>query len=302
MPVIGFICPDGEKVLTDKCLKECRLKDSLPAGRCKAKPFLKRAASQREWNGTPSVTQLLNGVRESFLKITHDYYIDPEKKTAAMIGTQVHNMLYKLAETEYAEETIIDDILSGTYDFYDPENETLIDYKTWGAWKIVKILNDERPHERSEALFDVVMQMTRYKMLIKSRYPELPIKRIAVQVISREVNLQHAIKKGVEQGSPLIILPEVDETLVEKYFQLKAEMLKQAIEQNWAPLCNSRENWNEKKCSSFCEVKNACMQLVPSASPLLWQSLIEEVNRTESAILSYLETAEVLAPFKINKK
>lgn len=63
MPLIGFICPDGEKILIKDCLKEggCRLKD-----RCASRTYLQMASQQRgrTWKCT---------------SCSHDTYI-PEKE------------------------------------------------------------------------------------------------------------------------------------------------------------------------------------------------------------------------------
>lgn len=285
MPIRGFICPDGIKVDKEKCLERCRLE--LPAGRCKAIPFLRRAAKDKLYDGIPSTTQLLAGTREIFLKITQPYYIDPDKKTAAIIGSGVHSqMWYLLQETEKGEEKIANELLQGTYDLYDPVTKTLYDYKTWGVWKLAKVLSGS-PEDRAEALFDTLLQMHQYKILIEEKYPDIEIKNLAIQVISREANLKKVEKEGVTQGSPLIVIPLIDTSVVRKYFQIKAEKLNKALKDNWAPLCTSRETWDTKKCQKFCEVQEICYKL-PIQGHSSWWELEQQQAHIEKQIITLI--------------
>lgn len=284
MPIAGFICPDGQRISTEECLKECRLKSEFPTGRCKALPFLKRAARDRLWDGTPSVTQLLQGTRETWLKITRDYHIDPDRKTAAMIGTTVHNLMYRLTDSEYAEEKLLNEILQGTYDMYDPETQTLYDYKTWGTWKVAKILAPKDPHERADALFDVALQLNQYRLLLQEKYPDLPVRTIAVQVISRESGLKQAKTRGITTGSPVLIIPVLSDSLVKDYYSLKEQRLRLAIETDYAPPCRAREHWNTKKCVEFCEVRELCNDLQTRDDPQ-WTEYEIRLDRLEREIL-----------------
>ncbi|MGB9810825.1 MAG: hypothetical protein ACPLSN_03670 [Dictyoglomus turgidum] len=284
MPAIGFICPDGQTTTFEECFSECRLRDHFPTGRCKALPFLRKLAKQRPWEGIPSVTQLLSGTREQMLKITKDYFIDPERKVTALIGTNTHYVLYKLADTQYAEETLYQELLQGTYDMYDPISKTLYDYKTWGVWKLAKILKGD-PQRRADALFDVVVQMHLYKQMFLEKYPELEIQTLAVQVICRESDLRQAHEAQIPQGSPVLVLPTVSDTVITKYAQLKKHMLKTAIETQWAPVCTKRENWEGKKCLKWCDAREFCLRMTSLNTPL-WEELKMELFSRENAILS----------------
>jgi len=189
MPIKGFICPDRVKVTTEECLEKCRLASYFPTKRCRALPILKHAAREKEWNDLPSTTQLLTGTRELFLKVKSDYYINPDSKTFALIGVNTHGKLYNIIASSFAEETIVNDLLTGTYDFYDPESKTLFDYKTWGLTKVNMILQGN-PEYRVNSMFDVVLQLNNYRMLLQGKYPSLPIHHLAVQVVNRESGLK----------------------------------------------------------------------------------------------------------------
>lgn len=293
MPLVGFICPDGEKVTTEECFSACRLRSVLPAGRCKALPLLKKVSKSRIWDGKPSTTQLLTGAREQFLKITQPYFVDPDKKTAAVIGSGVHSLLYKLTDIETAEETLFNELLQGTYDMYDPETQTLYDYKTWGTYKLVKIFKGTND-EKADALFDVTLQLHQYMFLLKEKYPDIPINNLAIQVVSRETNLSYARRHNINIGSPLIIIPMLPKTVVEDYFNLKATMLKTALDTGWAPLCSNRETWNGKKCSQYCEVADICKTLGFDASQDLWYELSDKATSIELQIIQILKESEVI--------
>lgn len=282
MPIQGFICPDGTKVLKEDCLRECKI-PALPGGRCKAIPFLRRAAKDKVFDGVPSTTQLLAGTRETFLKITKPYFIDPDKKTAAIIGTGVHSQMWSLLQTEKGEETIKNNLIQGTYDLYDPATKTLYDYKTWGSWKLVQILSGSF-EERASALFEVLLQMHQYKILILEKYPDIEIENLAVQVISRDTNLKIAEQRGITQSSPLIIIPSIDEKVVREYFEVKSQKLQKALNEDWAPVCTSRETWETKKCQKYCEVKEICYSM-PLHGDISWIELEEQQAKIEERII-----------------
>lgn len=272
MPLAGFICPDGQKVNKELCLQGCRLQESLPAGRCKAVPFLRRAARDKTFEGLPSTTQLLAGTRETLLKITRDYYIDPDRKTAAIIGTGVHSALWRLLESEKGEETLISELLHGTYDLYDPHTKTLYDYKTWGVWKLAKIIHGTA-EQKADALFEVTLQMHQYRLLLTKKYPSIQIENVAVQVISRDANTRQAESRGIQQMSPLILLPDMPDSLINEYFEYKAEKLQLALKQDWAPPCTDRETWEGRKCNRYCDVKELCYRMPAFNEDPAWQRL-----------------------------
>lgn len=257
MPAIGFICPDGEKIRFEDCFSECRLKDSLPAERCKALPFLRRVSWQRKWNGNPSVTELLQGTREMWLKITCTYYINPDNRTYALLGTGIHGVLEKLTEGDHlSEERLIGDICSGQFDFYDGQAQILYDYKTWGSYKLKNLNN---PAQRASSLLQTSIQLSYYRDILKEHLPEgYSIKKLAVQVINRDGGTWISFSRGISERSPLIILHGVSSHWVKKYLSKKRQMLEQALKNDYAPLCRRIETWNGKKCKGFCDVSEIC--------------------------------------------
>lgn len=295
MPAIGFICPDKEKIKFEDCFKECRIREDLPCGRCKALPFLRKAAKQREWKGEPSTTQLLTGTREAWLKITSKYYIDPDDKVYAMLGTQVHSVLDKFGKGDnLTEERLRDEICSGAFDFYDGETQTLYDYKTWGSYKVQKALGiackevpiiDDFTEEvivkktgknkgepktqkiwvngdmasRTDALLETSIQMSNYRDKLLEVLPGgYTVKNMAVQVISRDSGLMVSVRRGIEEKAPLLPINGVSKRWVNKYLGRKKQMLFEALEKGYAPICRKKESWYGKKCERYCEVSEQC--------------------------------------------
>jgi len=288
MAIVGFICPDGQKVTLEDCFRDCRLKNEFPTGRCKALPFLKRAGKDRQWDGKLSSTQVTTGTREIFLKITKPYFISPARKVAAIIGTNVHNIMYRLTNSKYAEETLYNELIQGTYDIYDPETQTLYDYKTWGAWKIVKAISSD-PAERADALFEVTVQLNQYRVLLKEKYPDLKISTMAVQIISREAGLKYTKQKGIFDSAPVISVPEIEDRLIERFQTIKVLSLQRALSEEWAPLCRPRETWNGKKCSEYCDVSDICVSLKTEGDLAWWAELETELMETEKKILEVIK-------------
>lgn len=260
MPAIGFICPDGQKICFDDCFSRCRLQDDLPAGRCKALPFLRRVSWQREWKGQPSVTELLQGTREMWLKITRDYYIDPDSRTYALLGTGIHGILEKLTQGDHlSEERLIGEICSGQFDFYDGEQQVLYDYKTWGSYKL-KSIND--PVQRALSLLQTSIQLSYYRDLLREHLPSgYDVKKLAVQVINRDGGTWISISRGIQERAPLILLNGISSHWIKKYLTRKKELLLQALERDYAPKCRRTDSWHGRKCNGFCDVKEICEKI-----------------------------------------
>lgn len=296
MPQIGFICPDGKTIRHEDCLeKPCRLEKQMTMGRCKALPLLRRLAQVRTWKGIPSTTQCISGTMEQFLKITTDYYIDPESAIFRLLGTLTHGLLerYATGSEELSEEVLSDMINTGVMDFFDGKSLTLFDYKNSGSYKIAQAMGlrqvdvpklDDRgcivvyksgakkgqPVTNKEwreggiaalATYDWALQMSRYRDLLAPKLPDgITIKRMAIQIIARDGGTYIAKQRGVTIKAPIIPINGMSTRWVTRYFTKKAENLLKAVsEGKWSTHCKPRERWeNDKKCREFCEVKLHC--------------------------------------------
>ena len=131
--------------------------------RCATRSYLRLVSNERPWKGKPSTTQLINGTKLAFLKLTKDFARSPDDSAFMIHGTKGHGNL------EAAE----DDLSMLEEKFTDDENDTgiadviemefkktiLVDYKTSGSYKVAKALG-----------FSVITEATgeyHYKMVDK---------------------------------------------------------------------------------------------------------------------------------------
>lgn len=279
MPLKWFICPDGERITTEDCIAKCRM-----AERCLTIPTLINASKEREWDGTPHVTQLLNGTMEEFLKATQDYAIQPHSTVYAQLGTAYHATLEALAdELELPAELhfIRDGVIQGTADFLQEHDDEpgvydLIDYKTWGSYRVAKSLGlvkrknplhsgNNRSHpdywmfyvdEQAIDNRDAELQLNKYRVELQRQ--GYAVERMYIQAIIRDSGLQAARNMGVFENAKMIRVNYLPDELVDRYFLLKGMALKQAIEVKPPPPCSPDENWNERKCQHYCNVAEFC--------------------------------------------
>ena len=113
MPATKFICPDGREIPILKCLNRCPQKE-----RCMFLPTLRAIARSMDRGlKEPTVTELISGVREGYLKKTTDYAIDPQKTLYALHGQAVHTLNENCTEGEILSEVRLKDaVTSGKFD------------------------------------------------------------------------------------------------------------------------------------------------------------------------------------------
>jgi hypothetical protein len=286
---VGFICPDGERVLHADCLeKPCRMASKHPIGRCKALPLLRRLAHVRQWNGKPSTTQCINGTMEAFLKVTRDYYIDPEAAIFRTMGTLTHGLLeqYATGSNELSEVKLDDMLTTGILDHFDGNDMILLDYKNSGSFKVAAALGlrqvevptldakgqqaiyktgprKGQPKTHKEwheggitglAVFDWSLQMSHYRDLLTPKLPNgWSVRKMAIQIITRDGGTSAARSRGVN------LINGMSTHWVNRYFARKAQDLTTAIRENrWEKPCKPRERWENRKCREFCEVREQC--------------------------------------------
>jgi len=109
-------------------------------------PFV--SAVSQEYTFEPNeyrVTSLLKGIRETILERRHSDEIEQDVSDMLwlVLGSAVHGILENAQEKdcEIKEERLKVDIngyiLSGQFDLYNGETETITDYKTASVWKIM---------------------------------------------------------------------------------------------------------------------------------------------------------------------
>lgn len=261
MPLTNFICPDGEEVLTQECVRSCRL-----GKRCLTRSTLKViGGTERSWDGVPHVTSLLNGTMLEYLRITEDYAIDPTSRAFALLGSMHHKLLEDAQEPSesisYSEVFLNNGWVQGTCDLVEMEDGvfTLTDFKTWGSGKLNRAVLQTaagwRPVEKE--LYPEILQINMYRVLLEQTGHE--IERMQVQVTVRDHSIQVSQRRGIDKPMFLIPMPMLQDDVVLGYFKEKARKLSVALDGTVPPdPCNDSENWFGRRCSSYCDVSDYC--------------------------------------------
>ena len=282
MPATKFICPNGDQVEIRKCLGYC------PSGtRCLLHPTLAAIAdSTRRKLKLPSVTELIIGTREAYLKKTTDYPIDPQARLFALNGSGVHAAHADKTDTFLSEERFYGDAFCGQIDLYgDVLGDgipTLADLKTVGSYKAMKALGLEavdvatgetyktgerkgQPKTRKEYVpggrRDVrewALQLNAYRYLLERE--GFLVGRMVVQLLVRDAGLEVAQRRGIDRAGYIIEINRISDRWIERYFKLKARRLYEALWTGRVPgTCRSNERWQgDRKCRDYCEVRGSC--------------------------------------------
>ena len=141
MPATKFICPNGQRIRITDCLRSCPNQQ-----RCMFLPTLRAVAiSLNRKISEPTVTELIAGVRETFLKKTSAYAVDPASVLYALQGQAIHSI--NELNTQGAilsEERLKDDITSGQFDLFgkilDADDGVLGDLKITSSFKLMRAL------------------------------------------------------------------------------------------------------------------------------------------------------------------
>lgn len=130
-------------------------------------PFVDAVKS--EYTYTPkrySVTSLLKGTREAILQHRHDAEVtqDAADMVWLLFGKAVHSILENSEERPglIKEQKLVLDMgdgyeLSGIFDLYDAERQTVVDYKTASVWK--HIYSDWGDYKRQLAMYAWMLYM-----------------------------------------------------------------------------------------------------------------------------------------------
>lgn len=181
MTLVGFYCPDKEKVELEDCLKKCRLGE-----RCLTLPTLVSISQERKWSGIASTTQLLDGTMLAFLKLTQPYYVDPDSRAFMLQGTKHHHELEQVAKDLGLASEIPMNIDRDIFDLIEFEDDycvvnkttsvgitpldslkmerclVLTDYKLWGSFKVAKALGIEEVGKEPDPGGAVYKTTTKY--------------------------------------------------------------------------------------------------------------------------------------------
>ena len=282
MPATKFICPNGRTISIEACLHRCP-----SCRRCMFLPTLHsiaKAANRKLPNA--SVTELLSGTREMYLKKTVDYAIDPMDQVFALHGTAIHALQQKLTMGNMlSEERLTDSVTSGQFDLYgrilDDHRLILGDYKVTSSYKIMKALGyykvdiptgevyktglrkghpKTRKSWRTDGvrkLFEWSVQLNYYRMLLEQQ--GFRVEGMEIQAMCRDYSLRIAAERNITRPIYLIPIHRISDHWLKMYMETKSRRLKEALEKRSLPaVCNARERWNDRKCKGYCPVATFC--------------------------------------------
>ena len=282
MPAKYFRCPNGSSVAINDCLKKCQMSQ-----RCMFLPTL-RAVAQSLDRGLvePTVTELITGTRETYLKKTTDYAVNPQDVLYALHGSAVHAINEGFTEGNMLTEIRLrDDITSGKFDLYgeilDADEAVLGDIKVTSSYKLMRAmgkykidvptgevyktgLKKGQPKSVKEwrddgvrHILDWAIQLNYYRMLLEQQ--GMKVSKMIIQTMCRDSGLRIAGERGIDKPIYLIPINKISDRWVKRYMNYKAKALKLAFEKEEMPiLCTKKERWNNRKCLDYCNVANNC--------------------------------------------
>lgn len=297
MPAKWFICPDEKQITIKKCLSlgGCRLKH-----RCATLPYLRAVSFDREYRGvTPSMSG--NGPRLIMLKALKPYSIKPHSRTWAILGVSVHGKLsiHSYTHDVLSEETLEEGRRKGIPDVLEEDefNEgdyILTDYKTFGSFKVAKILGiiketetiiDPKTEEparygpkaekagqvktRQKIVFKPEMAETLGEQLQLNRYRIFfarngfdTIRRLQLQIMVRDGATAVAHSRGIHGNLYMVPIEIMEDKDVLDYYRNLEREVSDAIASGKTRMCDAWESWDGRRCNeTFCEVHKYCQEM-----------------------------------------
>ncbi len=303
MTATKFTCPSGQRISIKDCLHSCPNQQ-----RCMFLPTLRAVANSLNRSITePTVTELIAGTRETYLKKTSEYAVEPASVLYALQGQAVHSINEQHTQGSIlSEERLKDEITSGQFDLFgkilDTDEGVLGDLKITSSFKLMKALGIYRqkvptgevyksglkkgqPKFRSELRFDGIrdlldwaIQLNAYRMLLERA--GFKVNRMYIQALCRDSGLRIAAERGIDKPVYIIPINKISDHWLNRYFQHKAKALRDAISsKTLPPVCSFRERWGNKKCLGYCAARENC----PYAQQLVVKKEVTEDEYTLSA-------------------
>ena len=279
----NVICPDGELYPASECAISCRM-----VRRCVPLVYAQIVMRERIWEGKPSVTQLLNGTREMWLRIKKPYDISLQDRAFMLLGTSAHKLLEEtnVGNVIFREQRLEYEGIVGTPDLVERwgNENILIDHKTSGSYmvakmkgivetKVVKTDEEGRPIVKNgkpvmEKIFtfdknmvdkfEYQMQLNFYRIMLE-RTQDIKIDRMFNFVIVRDGGTFVAQNRGINEKVCFIEQEILPDKFVLDYFLYKRDELLKYIETDiMPPICDNRENWDFRKCENYCSCSKYC--------------------------------------------
>ena len=286
MGATQFICPNKERISIGECLNSCP-----NAIRCMGKPTLEAVANSvqdRKLGNKYSVTELIAGTREVYLKKTTDYAVDPQDQIFAMHGTAVHSICEKHSSSFILTEVrLSNDLYTGQIDAYGDllgnGKKVLMDYKVTSSFKAAMALGYYKVDEPTGEYYKTgvkkglektrkvlktdgvkhtlewAIQVNAYRMLLEEH--NFSVEEMYIQMYVRDYSLRIAAERNVEKPIYLLKVNRISDIWLKRYFELKRKRLEEAMLSGELPnFCSKRESWNGRKCENYCNVFEACRE------------------------------------------
>ncbi|SCM82571.1 conserved hypothetical protein [uncultured Sporomusa sp.] len=282
MPAKFFICPDNQQIPIESCLTACQSRQ-----RCMFLPTLRAVAKSLHRGITePTVTELIAGTRETFLKKTMGYAVNPQSVLYALHGSAVHTINENHTEGNMLTEIRLkDEITSGKFDLYgeilDQDSGVLGDIKVTSSYKLMKALGKYKveiptgevyktglkkgqPKYKKEwrddgcrNILDWAIQLNYYRILLQQQGME--VNKMVIQALCRDNSLRIASERGIDQAIYLIAIHPISDHWIQRYMQHKAAALQEALHTGkLPPVCKAKERWHDRKCQAYCQVAEYC--------------------------------------------
>lgn len=294
MPATKFICPNGGSCAIGECLIGCH-----NGNRCMAQPTLAALANSVKPRNLefPSVTELIAGTREIYLKHTTDYAVNPDDLLFAAHGSALH----KLAE-EASTPGILTELrlnngeYTGQVDSYgegivEDGKYSLVDMKVTSSYKAMRVLGlykvdvptgevyktgtkKGQPKTRKEVreggvrdLFEWAVQVNAYRLLLEEA--GYRVDDMFIQMLVRDYSLKTAGERGIDRPTYLVKINKISDHWLKLWLKTKAKRLQTAMDTGITKSCSSRETWKGRKCNGYCPVAEQCKALANNESEVL---------------------------------
>lgn len=282
MPATKFSCKCGRDVDIKVCLEKC-----VAGQRCMFLPTLRSVAESLDRKlDKPTVTELIGGIRETYLKKVTNYAIDPLQQLYAVHGSAVHTINENHTDGNIlSEERLMDNITSGKFDLYgeivDVNDKTLGDFKVTSSYKLMKAMgyykvdvptggvyktglkkglpktHKEWRDDGVRHLLDWAIQLNYYRILLEQC--GFKVNNMVIQAMCRDYSLRIASERNIRRPVYLIRINKISNHWIKLYMETKAKRLQAALKEGHIPeLCNARERWHDRKCSEYCDVADNC--------------------------------------------
>ena len=250
-------------------------------------PTLRAIAASLTRNlSQPSVTELIAGIRETYLKKTTQYTVAPQAVLYALHGSAIHTINENYTQGNILTEIRLNDaVTSGKFDLYgeilDTDSGVLGDIKVTNSYKIMKALGKYtisvptgevyksglkkgqakyRKEWRSDGVKGITewaIQLNYYRILIEQQ--GLAVNKMVIQALCRDNSLRIASERGIDQAVYLIPINKISDRWIGRYMKYKAIVLEEALQHGrLPPVCKPKERWHDRKCRDYCQVAEYC--------------------------------------------